>query len=848
AARALLDYIDISYPRQINLGGGYLKFNAQATGVTLSGADASTEVWDVTDPLEIKGMTLTLSGSEASWINQYAGNRDYVAWKPGSSLPVPTYVGRVANQNLHGLPNADMVIFAPAEFLSQAERLADIHRNGSDSLTVHVVDQELVFNEFGSGMAHPNALRRMLKMLYDRQGDTRLKYAVMFGRGSYDNRRLTQAVKRRRNMMPLWQSPASTDENSSFTTDDIFGFLEDGSGLDMVRDKLSIAVGRIPAANVSDAKIAVDKIVQYLTSMPKKSWKHRMVLLADDAGAAVHVTQTEDMWQNMQAQNAGGRFLYDKVYIDAYDRIDGGYPLGRTELYRALNEGVLLWTYVGHGNPSSLTGDKMVMPTDITSLYLRQFPILYAATCEFLRWDGDDYSGAELMHFMSDGGTIATISSTRLALIANNGDLTKCIGDMFTHTDADGRFLTLGEIYRQAKNKIDNDLNRNKLRYVLMGDPALRPAAPEAVAELTHVNDVPLVNIDQPTLMANQNITLRGRIISSSGEMLNDFDGVVNMCIYDADRSITTHGRVDDPKEDPVQYTFDQRGQLLFSGNAPVNGGEFVLTMAMPAQIAENFRQATVSMYAYSTSIPVEAAGTCRNMYVYGYDDSVTDSLAPEITFLALNHDGFRSGDNVNESPMLIANVSDDRGINLSMSGVGHVMNITIDGTRTYTDVATYYTPDVVSDVNRIGGSIAYQLSDLMPGRHTARLRVWDTVGNMAERSIDFNVVTGMAPGIFDVYTDANPATTQANFYVKHDRPDSRMTVTVTVYNLLGQPVWSSSASGRSDMFITSPLTWDLTDNSGRRVPRGIYLYRATISGDGGEATSPGRKIAVAAQ
>lgn len=845
-SRALLDYIDISYPRRIELDGGYLKFNSRVAGVSLAGGDVSTRVWDVTDPLDIKGMMPDVSGGTVSWINQYAGVRDYVAWNPGASLPTPVYVGPVANQNLHGLEPADMVIFAPAAFLAQAERLADIHRNSLDSLRVHVVDQEQVFNEFGSGMAHPNALRRMLKMMYDRKGDRPLKYALMFGRGSYDNRRLTQAVSRRRNMMPLWQSVASNSEHSSYTTDDIFGFLEDGSGLNIAADKLSIAVGRIPAANIADARTAVDKIEQYLNSMPRKAWKNRMVFLADDAGEGVHVNQTETLWRNLQRQEAGNRFIYDKIYIDAYERIDGGYPLGRTELYRTLNEGVLLWTYVGHGNPSSLTGDKMVMPTDISSLYLRQYPIFYAATCEFLRWDGDDYSGAEIMHFMADGGTIASICSTRLALISNNGNLTARIGDMFTQTDSDGRFLPLGEIFRRAKNNLDNE--DNKLRYVLMGDPALRPAAPEAVAVLTHVNDIPLATVDQPTLKANQDVTFRGRITDAgSGEIMAGFDGTVNLCIYDADRSITTNGHVDEPTEDPVRVTFDQRGQLLYSGNARVVGGEFTLAMSMPAQIAENFRPATVSMYASSDASPVEAAGVCRDLYVYGYDEAVTDTVAPEISLMVLNHDGFRSGDNVNESPMLIARVSDDRGVNLSMSGVGHVMNITVDGTRTHTDVVTYYTPDIAAD-GRSGGSIAYQLNDLAAGRHTARLRVWDTSGNMAERTIEFNVVTGMAPGIYDVYTDANPATTQANFYVKHDRPDSRMTVTVTVYNLLGQPVWSSSATGRSDMFVTSPLTWDLTDGAGRRVPRGIYVYRATIATDGGESTSPGRKIAVAAR
>ena len=37
------------------------------------------------------------------------------------------------------------------------------------------------------------------------------------------------------------------------------------------------------------------------------------------------------------------------------------------------------------------------------------------------------------------------------------------------------------------------------------------------------------------------------------------------------------------------------------------------------------------------------------------------------------------------------------------------------------------------------------------------------------------NVVPGLAPRIFDVYTDTNPAYDAANFYVSHNRPDQRM-------------------------------------------------------------------------
>ncbi len=142
-------------------------------------------------------------------------------------------------------------------------------------------------------------------------------------------------------------------------------------------------------------------------------------------------------------------------------------------------------------------------------------------------------------------------------------------------------------------------------------------------------------------------------------------------------------------------------------------------------------------------------------------------------------------------------------------------------------------------------GSISYQLNDLTPGLHNLRLRVWDVYNNVSEKTITFNVVKGLAPEIADVYCAANPASVETSFYVKHNRPDAVVSVTIEVYDLMGHRVWSTTQAGRSDMYTSIPVTWDLTDVGGRRVPRGIYVYRATISTDGIKEATKAKKLAV---
>lgn len=168
-----------------------------------------------------------------------------------------------------------------------------------------------------------------------------------------------------------------------------------------------------------------------------------------------------------------------------------------------------------------------------------------------------------------------------------------------------------------------------------------------------------------------------------------------------------------------------------------------------------------------------------------------------------------------------------------------------LDGRQTLTGISNYYTP---APDGSPSGTINYPIDDLQPGAHSLTFRVWDTSGNAAEKSIDFAVAETIAPKIYDIYSDANPASVSANFYLRHNQPDNMVTVTVTVYNMLGRPLWSQTVSGRSDMFLTMPVTWDLTDDSGNRVGRGIYLYRASITSDGISYETGSRRIAVTAR
>ena len=338
------------------------------------------------------------------------------------------------------------------------------------------------------------------------------------------------------------------------------------------------------------------------------------------------------------------------------------------------------------------------------------------------------------------------------------------------------------------------------------------------------------------------NATITGRVLSPMREPLTDFNGTVTVEIYDALKSITTYGHGEGTED-----VFDTQGDKLYVGAAAVVNGEFTIKVAMPSVVADNFRPATMMLYAAASNSNAEAIGANREFYVYGLEEpDEADTIAPTISIMALNHAAFKSGDVVNSAPLLIAEVSDNVGLNLSQTGIGQQMTAIIDGADSYNDLSAYYTP--FDDPQIVGGAINYAFENLSEGAHTMRLRVFDTSGNAAEKTIDFFVDESQAPQIFDVYSDANPASVEANFYVKHDRPENIVEVKIEVFDLLGHPIWSGVSKGMSDMDTSAPVTWELTDFSGRRVSRGIYLYRASITTDNASYQSTSRRIAVTAQ
>ncbi len=847
---AYLDYITINYTRTLALNKGKLAFRTSTNRndrYTLSAVTADTRILDVTDITAPYQMDLVMDGASVTFSTRIPGEREMYAFNTTITFPSPTLVEKVKNQNIHGEECPNMVIITPPEFKVQADRVADLHRN-TDGMTVYVYTPQQLYNEFSSGTPDFMAFRKMLKMFYDRgateSNKSKLGYLLLFGRSSYDNRQITDRVKKNAYPMLLnWESLVGHNENTSYNMDDILGFLDDNSGVTFSSDKLRIAIGRMPVKSVAEAKLAVDKLYRYVTKDDFGTWKNNVLMIADDEDNAIHMEQSEGCLSLMKLYG-GENYVYNHIYTDAFIAESKGagriYPDARNKMFQKLSEGMLWVNYVGHANPVSWTHDGLLNLTDIQEkMYFNHYPLLYTATCEFTRWDDDEISGGELMYLNPRGGVIALMTASRVVYISDNGTLNKSVSKYIFKKDSDGKSMRIGDILMRGKNGI-SESNSNKLRYQLIGDPAMRLATPSYKLQLETINGETADNDNQPTIEARGSVEVAGSIYDEKGNLAADYNGIISTTLFDAESSITTFGYGKTGKE----IVFYDRSNKLYVGQDSIKNGKFKLKIAMPSEINNNYSPAMFNFYSYNTQ-GAEGRGSSENLYVYGYNtEAQVDTEPPTFDYAVLNTTSFKNGDQVNESPMLIASFKDNFGINVSTSGIGHQMSVVLDEKTSFTNVAQYYTP-IIGDDN--GGTINYPLVGLTPGAHTLRLKVWDTSNNSSEITLEFNVVTGLQPEMYEVYTTSNPASVEANFYIKHNRPDALITVTLGVYDLSGREVWSTSETGKSDMFTSFPIVWNLNDNAGRRVSRGIYVYRAGISTDGIQETTKSKKIAVGA-
>ena len=800
--------------------------------------------------------TISISTSASSgttrldYLSIYSSQPKAAPQLTGHTFPTPEYVGRIANQNHHADTPADMVIIIPAtqKLLGQAERLKKLHEE-RDSLRVNIVAADKLFNEFASGTPDANAYRRYLKMLYDRaetESDMP-RYLLLLGDGAWDNRMACEdwAGNSPDDFLLCYESDNSFSHTKCYTTDDYFCMLDDGEGGNLVgSDKADVAVGRISARTVNEAAVAIDKIENYIANAEAGVWQNTACFMGDDGNQDKHMQDAEAV--ATIAEQLHPDMLVKRIMWDAYTRTSSStgnsYPDVTRLIKQQMQQGALIMNYSGHGRADAISHEYVLQLSDFKAASSSwRLPLWMTASCDIMPFDGQEDNIGETCLFNSKGGAIAFYGTTRTVYQPENKLMNTAFTRRVLSTDGQGRPMPIGEAVRLAKiDLLTTDQSVNKLQYTLLGDPALRLALPTATAVIDSVNGISMDNGSRLTLKAGSTATVTGRVLTDDGQTRTDFDGIVTAVVRDA-RELITCKQNDLGEAADTPFTYYDRPNTVYNGSDSVRQGRFTFTFVVPKDISYADETALISLYAVNRQKSVTARGMCNQLVMNGTETTTSDGLGPSI-YCYLNNSSFTNGGSVNTTPYFVAELADEDGINATGSGIGHDLELIIDGDMAKTYALNEYFQYDFGSYTR--GTVGYSIPALDYGTHKLLFRAWDVMNNSATAELTFNVVKGLEPLFADMDCTPNPASEKTTFRIVHDRVNSSLDVVLDVFDISGRHLWSHAETNISDSNVTT-IDWDLTIDGGRRLQTGVYLYRLRLSSEGSSYVSRANKLIV---
>ena len=828
-----LDFINLVTQHSLSMEETTLSFHLTNTiagsKIELSNFTNETQIWDVSNTTNVIEQQFTLNNSNASYTLEEP-NSEFYAFK-GSDFSSPIVIGKVDNQNLHGLSASEAILITHINFLEQAQKLAN-HRLAYDGMSIEVVLIDKIYNEFSSGAQDVTAIRDFLKHNYETNGQ-QLKYVLMFGDCSYDYK---GRVARQTNFVPIYQSRNSLIYVETYPSEDYYGFFEDTEGewkeSNSGDHTLEIGIGRLPVKTVEEAKIVVNKIIRYETS-PNAfgSWRNNIVFIADDGDNNIHSNDADKMAKYVDTTRS--EFNVKKIYLDAYEQISLPAannsilsPKARAAFNKSLNEGIFILNYTGHGNQSQLLQENLIDLQSINEMDNRnKLPFFITATCNFGSYDDPlRVSGGEQMVLRANGGAIGLLTSTRKVFSNTNFVLNRAY--YFAAMNLiDGELPRLGDVIKNTKNNsLEGYRNRN---YALLGDPTMRLSYPKSKIEITLINGKQTSQND--TIKAQQTVSMAGEILSSNGQLQDNFSGIISLEIFDKESEFRTLG-----DENGFPAVYKQREVLLFKGEATISSGMFNFDFIVPKNIAYDFGEGKINMYALSDDKSQDAIGGNSKIIIGGSSTPSADQTAPEIE-VYLNDINFKSGQIVSQNPVLLAKLFDESGINISKEGFGKNITYTLDDQEPVI-LNEYYTASL--DTYKEGW-VSFDLTDIPIGNHIIKFKAYDTNNNPTETSISFGVKESNDIKLTDVFIAPNPVynTNSITLNFTHDRVGEGLLVSMQVINMQGRII-SEEAFRFDDVFeATNNIQWDMKNANGNRIKKGMYIFKLTVQStlDGGK-------------
>ncbi len=829
ATSGMLDFFEVHYPRQMSAQDDRVSFvsDLNLKGITRYNFSAFSSS-------NIYGFDVTNPAKPSLLSNQSSTGGIYTFVTKLDSLPSRFYIAastispQLSKVEWAGLRdtamNAELIVICAKELNASAQKFAS-YRRAHSKMSVCVVNAEDVYNEYGSGIADPSALRDFIQDAVVRWTH-KPHYVLLWGDGHFDYKYISTQKK---NYVVMWErddpipGPYVADigtNTETYATDDFFACV---IGDDRSED---VALGRLPIDSPESGEWMVEKIRHYEESSSQDVWRTTSTFVADDgprsnneSDGSLHVGQSEQLTNDNSL--VPDDVIERKIYLSEYPAEN--IPKGRLKpgvtadlISMINNHGTLFLNWIGHGNPK-VWAHETVLARDITIsqfVNLDKLFFMAAESCDFGRCDlVDNQSGSEVMLLSRNGGAIGTFASARVSFSSSNAIIGQELFKQFFTRDSIKQYRTFGDVVLSTKLLHSNDNDR---KYFLLGDPTTRILIPNFVVHFDSLNGRPADSSSVASALST--VRVKGRIYDETVKRyVDDFNGSITLSLFDSD----ILRRFQDPSGlaigDSTVFQVLKLGGALHRGNYSVTNGAFEAQFVIPKDIAFSNKNGRMFAYAFADD-KREAKGLTKSLIIGGILTSVPDDdEGPELGIFMDSH-RFLAGDVVRSNPLLILDMADKTGINSTGIGVGHKIEAWIDDNPESVDLSDSYTSSLTDSRK---GSAVKQLFNLSPGPHMIRARVWDVLNNVSTVSTTFSVAAAdSSVSAARILIYPNPYTSQVTILFTHNQSYS-FPVEARIYSSAGQLIRSMDQSVSSAG--TGTFVWDATDNDGLTVSQGSY-------------------------
>ena len=728
----------------------------------------------ISDPIYIRG-TPIISIKLIPWKISQSGYLSYLSnfnfdiqLKSNSIIDKINYIpnnvinkkNMLINQNFN--LNTEYLILSPPELLEAANELSSIHSTQveeNDKLIVEIISTNIINNEYGS--VDSENIREFLLNFINNDFDLNLKYILLMGDENH--------------IPPFYYNGSPTDD-----------YFTSNSTLTL---SPQIPTGRIPVSNIYDANNIVDQIRDYILYSNQGAWKSKAILIADDQNHPDQEEFSHAINSNILYEMIKDDLNLINLYGTDYNPLpsDGWYshPDLTYDLISNINNGAAIVNYIGHGNATSLSHEKILdMNRDINLIQTDNQAVWIVGTCSFGFYDDNNCMAEELL--IKNDGSIALITSTRSVYASTNIQyLTRVFNiiNNYINNNTDYINLRLGDLFFLSKESTSDYL------FQLFGDPALKIILP---------NKSDIINIEESSqsfVIGEQNH------ISFNENIYYDYSMIIN---------------------GPERYNeigYYLPGDIIFQGNIFNNPTSFYL----PLDITQcDTCKAKVSIFTENN--------TNLNSFIDSYDNfniintdlsNITDTEGPTIYLLHNNNLITDTGLITNPLETTVI-LSDDSGINLA-GGLGHNLKYIINN-------VSYIANQSFNYVAEDSGYFNINLNDDFNWPINLTIEAWDNLNNNSIKNCTLFKNQNSNFKIDKIYNFPNPFKTDT-FFTFFSTNDSE--VTIKIFTINGVPINTITTSVYAGQF--SSIFWDGKNNANNEIPNGTYFYHLSAISDIGE-------------